>query len=132
VSENNLVSSLDDKFQRMEKLIESFLHTAYEWDSIDPMEVALFLQVLAGKQMKTALEIHMNLNEENVNAVAKTQVDHYNQHKQLDDVTFVGEMIGLQAIAGTRMMKFHSIINDFKHVDREVITAADLDDGGPM
>lgn len=128
----NLVSNLDEKFQRMELLIESFMNTVYAWDSIDPLEVAIFLHVLSGKQLDSALEVHMGLTSDHIEAIAKTQIDRYNATKTIDHDTFIGETLGLQAIAGTRLMQFHSIINDFKHVDRDIITPADLDDGGPM
>lgn len=129
---DNLVSNLDEKFQRMESLIESFMNTVYAWDSIDPLEVAIFLQVLSGKQLDSALEVHMGLTSDHIEAISKMQVDRYNATKTIDNDTFIGETLGLHAITGTRLMQFHSIINDFKHVDRDIITPADLDDGGPM
>ncbi|MNO94883.1 hypothetical protein D3C76_865120 [compost metagenome] len=128
----NQVGKLDEKFQRMETLIESFMNTVYQWDTIDPLEVALFLQVLAGKQLDTALEIHMDLHKDQVEAIARKQVDIYNDHNMVDRDTFIGEVIGLHSVLGTRLMKLHMLINDIKNVNRDIITAADLDDGGPM
>lgn len=128
----NQVGTLDEKFQRMETLIESFMNTVYHWDTIDPLEVALFLQILAGKQLDAALEIHMELNKDQVEAIARKQVDIYNEQHTLDRQTFIGEVIGLHSVLGTRLMKLQMLINDINNVNRDIITAADLDDGGPM
>lgn len=128
----NLVGNLDEKFQRMETLIESFMNTVYHWDTIDPLEVALFLQLLAGKQLDAALEIHMNLKRDEVEIIARKQVDLYNENGTLDKDTFIGEVVGLHSVLGTRLMKLHMLINDIRNVNSPVITPADLDDGGPM
>lgn len=122
----NIAQTLDEKFQRMEVLIESFLRTVYEWDALDPLEVALFLQLLTGKQLDTVMQAHLDLHPDHVESVAKRQVDTYSTTGTVDQTSFIGEVIGLHAVTGTKMMKMYMMLKDMNAVAKVMQDADDI------
>lgn len=126
------LQKLDVVMQRLDAKFTPVMMELYESDSLDPFEVAAYLTTLLSQQLDNALQIHVGIQPHQTKAIAEKQIADYAHAGQINRDTLIGEVIGLQNVFGTRLLRLLIAADDLQELDKKVITADDLDDGGRM
>ncbi len=123
---------LDQTFQKIDAKFAPILKELYESDAADPLEIAAYLTTLLSQQLDNGLQIYAGIDPHHIRAIAEKQIADYSHDAKINTDTLIGEVIGLQNVFGTRLMRLLMAADDLQELAQKPITEDELDDGGPM
>jgi hypothetical protein len=105
------LSSLFDKYKSLWPTMEKAIYDVYEKEGIDPIELAVFFNLMCGLQINKVVQEYLNLTQEQINEVGSTMLRQWITEGRLPQLT-AHEIIGLNKILGVSLVKFDKIIKD--------------------
>lgn len=104
--ESNL-EKLFEKYKSAYPAIEHFMQEMYQTDS-DPLELAIFLNVLCGYQINRAM-LEQGLSEENIPVIEQDYVEEFTAMQRERKMPLMTQIIGLHKVLGISLLTMEQI-----------------------